>query len=83
MDTLIRMHAEEMNADFIDYIKSTFKGKKIALHVYEEHDETEYLLQSVVNEERLYQSIENIKNNISLKEMNYSELQEIINLDSK
>jgi hypothetical protein len=83
MDTLIRMHAEEMNADFIDYIKSTFKGKKIALHVYEEHDETEYLLQSVVNEERLYQSIENIKNNISLKEMDYSELQEIINLDSK
>ena len=41
MDTLVRMNAEEINLSFIEFIKSSFKGKKIAVHIYEEDiDET-------------------------------------------
>lgn len=84
MDTLVRMDAEEMNASFIDFIKSTFKGKKMALHIYEENiDETEFLLQSNANKKRLYESIENVKNNINLKEIDFSNLQQILNDDGK
>jgi antitoxin YefM len=84
MDTLVRMNAEEINMSFIDFIKTSFKGKKIALHIYEEDiDETEFLLKSNANEKRLYQSIENVKNNINLKEIDFSDLQQILNDDGK
>jgi predicted metal-dependent enzyme (double-stranded beta helix superfamily) len=84
MYTLVRMNAEEINMSFIDFIKTSFKGKKIALHIYEEDiDETEFLLKSHVNEKRLYQSIDNVKNNINLKEINFSDLQQILNDDGK
>jgi hypothetical protein len=84
MDTLVRMNAEEINISFIDFIKTSFKGKKIALHIYEENtDETEFLLQSNANKKRLYQSIENVKNNINLKEIDFSDLQQILNDDGK
>jgi hypothetical protein len=84
MDTLVRMNAEEINMSFIDFIKTSFKGKKIALHIYEENpDETEFLLQSNANKKRLYESIENVKNNINLKEIDFSDLQQILNDDSK
>jgi antitoxin YefM len=84
MDTLVRMNAEEINMSFIDFIKTSFKGKKIALHIYEEDiDETEFLLKSHANEKRLYQSIDNVKNNINLKEINFSDLQQILNDDGK
>jgi antitoxin YefM len=84
MDTLVRMNAEEINMSFIDFIKTSFKGKKIALHIYEENvDETEFLLKSNANEKRLYESIENVKNNINLKEIDFSDLQQILNDDGK
>jgi antitoxin YefM len=84
MDTLVRMNAEEINMSFIDFIKTSFKGKKIALHIYEDDiDETEFLLKSNANEKRLYQSIENVKNNINLKEIDFSDLQQILNDDGK
>ncbi len=84
MDTLIRMNAEEINISFIDFIKNSFKGKKIALHIYEEEiDETEFLLQSSTNKKRLYESIENIKKSTNLKELYFTDLQKIINEDAK
>jgi secreted Zn-dependent insulinase-like peptidase len=51
MDTLIRLEADELNNSLIDFIKSTFKGKKIAVHIYadEEMDETEYLLSDPIH----------------------------------
>ncbi len=45
MDTLVRMNADEMDQSLLDFIKASFKGKRIALHIYEdEGDETAYLL---------------------------------------
>ncbi len=84
MDTLIKMNAEEINISFIDFIKISFKGKKIALHIYEEDiDETAFLLQSNSNKKRLFESIENVKNNLNLRVIDYEDLQQILNDEGK
>ncbi|MCY7291192.1 MAG: hypothetical protein LH615_03320 [Ferruginibacter sp.] len=45
MDTLVRMQADEINNSLIDFIRLSFYGKKIALHIYQDNeDETTYLL---------------------------------------
>jgi antitoxin YefM len=80
MDTLLRMEAEEINESFIQFIRQSFKGKRIALHIYEEtQDETDYLLSNPENKRRLLQSAEDVKNNISLKEISLSDMQNILN----
>ena len=84
MDTLVRMQADEINNSLIDFIKLSFKGKKIALHIYEDNDdETSYLLGDEIVKKRLLQSIQNVKNNIGLKEYSISEIENILNDDGK
>ena len=84
MDTLLRMEAEEINESFIQFIRQSFKGKRIALHIYEEtQDETDYLLNNPANKRRLLQSAENVKNNISLKEISLSDMKNILNDDGE
>ena len=55
MDTLLRGNADEINESLIEFIRSTFKGKKVAVPIYEDNemDETEYLLSDAVHRERL------------------------------
>lgn len=78
------MQAEEINSSLIDFIKSSFKGKKIALHIYEETmDETEFLLSNTSNKNRLFDSIENVKNNINLKEIDIADIESILNDEGK
>ena len=62
MDTLVRAQADELNSSLIDFIKSTFKGKKIAVHIYEdEMDETEYLLSDPQHRKELLESVAKVK----------------------
>ncbi len=76
MDTLLRGSAEEINISLVDFIRAAFKGKKVAVHIYEdmEMDETEYLLSDPIAKERLLQSIENVKNMHNLKEFSIEEI---------
>ena len=61
MDTLVRMNADELNQSFIDFIKTSFKGKQIAVHIYEdEKDETEQLLSDPVHKEKLLKTVAEI-----------------------
>lgn len=85
MNTVVRMQADEINNSLIDFIRLSFKGKKIALHIYEEDDddETTYLLSDETTKKRLLESIENIKNHISLKEYSITEIENILNDDGK
>ena len=65
MDTLVKINADELNSSFLDFIKQAFKGKKIAVHVYEdeeEMDETDYLLSTEANKRHLEKSIDEIEN---------------------
>ena len=80
MDTLVRMNADEINNSIIDFIRLSFKGKKIALHIYEDtDDETEYLLSDPVAKKRLLESAKSVTKNISLKEYSVSEIENILN----
>jgi len=75
MDTLVRMQAEELNSSFLDFIKSSFKGKRIALHIYEDAmDETEYLLSDPVHKEKLLKTVAEINQQKELKVYNLDEL---------
>lgn len=53
--------ADNLSIDFLEYLKKAFKGKKIRLTVESEPDETEYLMSSPANHERLMKSIKNVK----------------------
>ena len=84
MDTLLRTNAEEIDIFLVEFIKSSFKGKKIALHIYEDTlDETDFLLANSNNKKRLLESIENVKNNTNLKQIEFSDIQSILNDDGK
>lgn len=76
MDTLLRGNADEINTSLIDFIRSTFKGKKVAVHIYEddEMDETEYLLSDPYHRERLLKSIEEVSQGKGLKTYTINEL---------
>jgi hypothetical protein len=76
MDTLLRGNADEINASLVEFIRSTFKGKKVAVHIYEDNemDETEYLLSDAIGKEKLLKSVEEVNNGKGLKTYNLNEL---------
>jgi hypothetical protein len=80
MDTLVRTSADEINNSLIDFIKSSFKGKKIAVHIYEEGavDETAYLLSDPKVKKRLLESVKNVKSSVSLKEYSIRDIENIL-----
>ena len=80
MDTLVRAQADELNSSLIDFIKSNFKGKKVAVHIYEdEMDETEYLLSDTQHKKELLESIEKVKQTKNLKAYTLEEIQSLLN----
>lgn len=80
MDTLVRIKADELNNSLVDFIKSAFKGKKIAVHIYEDPmDETEFLFSDPVNKQRLLESVENVKANRNLKEYTMEDIISYLN----
>ena len=84
MDTLVKTTADEINTSLINYIKKAFKGKKIAVHIYEDEEgETDYLLSNAVTKRRLLESVENVNKKTSLKEYSITEIESILNDDGE
>ena len=80
MDTLVRARADELNSSLIDFIKSNFKGKKIAVHIYEdETDETEYLLSDPQHKKELLGAVEKLRQVKNLKAYTLEEIQSLLN----
>jgi DNA-binding NarL/FixJ family response regulator len=51
MHKLLHLKADEINNSLVDFIKSSFKGKKITVHIYEdEMNESESLTNESVSE---------------------------------
>jgi PHD/YefM family antitoxin component YafN of YafNO toxin-antitoxin module len=76
MDTLLRGNADEIDTSLVDFIRSTFKGKKVAVHIYEDNemDETEYLLSDPIAREKLLKSVEEVNAGKGLKTYELNEL---------
>ncbi len=72
MQSIYRLKAEELNVDFLEGLKLTFKDKQIEI-IVSAVDETEYLLQSRTNRERLINAINNVENSENLVEVNLNE----------
>lgn len=81
MDTLIRLEADELNHSLVDFIKSTFKGRKIAVHIYtdEEMDETEYILSDPIARKRILEAVENVHENRNLREYSLEDIKNYLN----
>jgi antitoxin YefM len=74
MSTVYRLKASELNTDFLEEIKATFGDQEIEI-IISELDETEYLLKSEVNRNRLLQAVDNVKNQQNLIEFNLPDLE--------
>ena len=65
--TVYRLNVNELNEQFIEALQALFKDREVEITVTEV-DETEYLLRSEPNRERLLQAIKNIDNGKDLIE---------------
>lgn len=52
----------ELNADFIEAIKKTFKTERVIIQIEEVIDETDYLLSTLANTDFIEKSIQQVKN---------------------
>lgn len=68
MYTIYHIHAEELNSEFLDALKTLFKGKSLEI-VVSEFDETDYLLRTETNKGLLLRAIANVNSNTDLIEV--------------
>ncbi|WP_019508223.1 hypothetical protein [Pleurocapsa sp. PCC 7319] len=74
MQTVYRLKASELDDRFLEGLKATYKDKEIEIIVCE-IDETEYLLKSEANKQRLMQAVENVDKRTNLIEVNLEDLE--------
>ena len=60
MFTIYRLNADELDASFLESLKAAFPHKEIEIAVGEA-DETEYLLRSPANRERLLAAVADVE----------------------
>jgi antitoxin YefM len=60
MQTVYQVNADDLNEDFLEGLKTTFRHKEIEIVVYE-RDETAYLLSSPENRRRLLEAIADVE----------------------
>lgn len=65
METIYQLNADDLNEDFLEGLKTSFKHKDIEIIVYE-RDETAYLLRSPANREHLLKALRDIEQNRNL-----------------
>lgn len=65
METIYQLNADDLNDDFLEGLKASFKHKEIEIVVYE-RDETAYLLRSRANRSRLLKAVDDIQQNRDL-----------------
>lgn len=73
MGTLIRMKVDDLNESLIDFLRHSFKGKSMEVHILEEEaemDETEFVLRDPVVRKDIMESIEEVNSGAGLKKYN-------------
>ena len=74
MQTIYRLKASELDNNFLEGLKATFGDKNIEIIVYEVN-ETDYLLKSDFNKDRLLKAIENVNHKTNLVEVSLETLE--------
>ena len=74
MQSTYRIHADELNDDFVQAVKVAYKDREIEIIVSDDIDETDYLLGSPANREHLLRAIENINTHSNLVQMSSDDL---------
>lgn len=62
MQTVYQVNADDLDEDFLEGLKTTFRHKEIEIVVYE-RDETAYLLRSPANRARLLEAVADVEQN--------------------
>lgn len=68
------LRTEELNANFIETIKSLFADREIEIIVQDVQTDTDYLLKSPENRKHLLQSIANLENSQKIHVLSESDL---------
>ena len=80
MYTTYRIHADELNGQFLKALKALFKNKQLEITVCEasevEEDETAYLMSTPANHEHLMRAIANINKRENLVSVSLDDLHE-------
>lgn len=88
MQSVYRLHSDELDERLLNSIKLLFEDKMIEIkitdvsrsvqngngHTAYEMDETDYLLSSSANRKRLLEAVENVKNGTNLVVVNLADL---------
>ena len=77
MHATYQINADELNFDFFQSVKDTFKGKEIEISIMD-FDETEYLLRSPKNKEILLQRIKDVEEGKNLIEVPIEEIEKVL-----
>lgn len=73
MYSIYRLNANDLDAEFVEGLKTLFKDKEIEIAVYE-IDETDYLTRSEANKKRLLAAVKNVEQKDKLVEVNLADL---------
>ena len=74
MKSVYRLKANDLDTRFLEGLKTTYRDREIEI-IVSEVDETEYLLKSEANKQKLIQAMENVEQHINLIEVNLEELE--------
>ena len=74
MHTTYRLNANELDEHFLEGLKKTYQGREIEI-VVSELDETDYLMRSTANRERMLESKRNLENGTNLVEVSLESLE--------
>ena len=75
MQTTYRLNANDLDENFLEGLRVTFQGREIEIVVYDVADETEYLLKSQANREKLLSAMAHIENRSNLVDVSLESLE--------
>jgi hypothetical protein len=78
MDATYRLKPYELNIDFLETLKNTFRDKEISVSVEEIQDETDFLLSTEANRKHLFEALESVKKGVPYRTMTLEELYAMI-----
>ncbi|MDR1785740.1 MAG: hypothetical protein LBR23_04660 [Spirochaetaceae bacterium] len=78
MTATYELKADELNLDFLNILKKTFRGENLSVTVEERQDTTDYLLGTRANRAALMESLAHYKAGKVYKELTMKELGEMV-----